>query len=666
MKNNNKFFQDAFQSFQGGDFVNAIRHLSKMLESDPNHFDSLHMMGVIYGIKENHKAALDYFKKAVKLNPTNQFINFNFAKALSELDFDSEAIKYHLETVRLAPNNAEAWLNFGKSLLKLSQYEKSLASFDKAIEAKPNYSEALCNKGLVHHELKQFDEALFWYDKAIQVNPYYAEVLCNKGVTLYSLNRYDESLAIYDQAIKLKPAYAKAWSERGVLFNKLKLYDQAIESYDRALELSPNNTEVLCNKGVTLNAQKNYLDALSHYEQAIKLNPNYPEAYCNKGVTLNNLKRYVEALDCYDQAIILKPDYAEALCNKAVTLNQLKRFDEALKYYSQAIEMKSDFFRAKFLRGLLQLSNKNFDVGLKDYESRLKEKEIINFEFPLDTKKVPIWDGGAVCEYLLVIAEQGIGDEVFYASFLHHIKDKVKNIEVLVDKRLIKIFSRSFPFAVFREKGSFLNADLYDYQLAIGSLPIMLKLDLTDDQYKFKPFLLDDSSITGTLKVLDTFNNKFTCGIAWKSLNNEIGNEKSIHLSDFEAILKTADCRFVNLQYGDILEDIELAEKTHGVNITAVNGIDIFSDIDGLISIIKLCDVIVTTSNLTAHLAGAIGKKTFLLLPYSKGRIWYWHQENNSTWYPNIKQYYQDKNFSWKSAIKDIANELGGEIARKN
>ena len=133
-------------------------------------------------------------------------------------------------------------------------------------------------------------------------------------------------------------------------------------------------------------------------------------------------------------------------------------------------------------------------------------------------------------------------------------------------------------------------------------------------------------------------------------------------LSDLNEILQVDDYEFINLQYGDTQQEIDDLERNFGVKLTKIDGIDLFNDIDGLLSIIQTCDLIVTTSNVTAHLAGALGKKTFLIVPYSAGRIWYWHEEATSSWYPSITLYSQSRNFEWNDAIKDIATILKNGI----
>jgi hypothetical protein len=311
-------------------------------------------------------------------------------------------------------------------------------------------------------------------------------------------------------------------------------------------------------------------------------------------------------------------------------------------------------------RAVLNLFLKNFESGWRDYEARLNiiNNDVTNFKLYLNIDDLPIWNGSNKCKHLLVISEQGLGDEIFHLSILKYILDKVEKITVCLDKRLITILSRSFPSVTFIEKNISVNKSDYDFQVPLGSLLGLLNIVPSKSPSERTPYLIDNLNITTIIKKSNLFKDKFTCGIAWKSSNPKLGGPKSINLKDFKNIIDVPNCEFINLQYGDVCQDIKNLEELTGVKINKLDSIDIFNDIDGLLSVIKSCDIVVTTSNVTAHLSGAIGKKTYLLLPYSKGRIWYWHDENVSSWYPTIKQFFQASDFTWDAAINKVALDL--------
>lgn len=620
----------AIQNFQNGNLEQARLQLNDVLKMQPKNFDALHILGVIYGIKSNHKEALNYFRKAIKVNSLNNFVHFNLAKALSELGDDIEAIKHISKAVQLEPKHPESWLNYGKILSKLNRTQEAATHYDEALKLRPNYPEALFNKGTALHELKLYKEAITQFDKAIHLNPEYIEAWYNKANTHSDLQEFKEAIVSYDKAIQLDPNHVEAWYNRAINLTELKQYDNALISYDTVIQLNSNRFDAWCNKGILLNTVKRHDDAIKHFDEAIKIKPNYEKALSNKGITLKNIGKYSEALICYNKAIEINPDFSEAQNNRA----------------------------------LLNLYLKNFKDGWGDYHARLKSS---SFSYPKDPQLTPLWNGDYPCNHLLVVNEQGIGDEVFYASMLNSIKHKVGKITLMTDRRLISAFQRSFPdLNVIDKKESINLQQHFDAQIAAGELPRLLGIDSEFLRVNRQPYIKTDSALTQHLRSLPTLQNQFKCGLAWKSSNKSLGEEKSITLQHLSPVLQTIGCQFINLQYGEIKDDIQSLEAELREKITVVDGIDPFNDIDGLFSMIELCDIVITTSNVTAHMAGSIGKKTLLLAPNSHGRIWYWHDDEINIWYPSIKQYYQNNNFSWANAIEKIAKELELEIAGKN
>lgn len=682
--------QQAIQAFQNGNFDSADLMLRRVLILDSKNLPALHVLGLINASQANYKEAANFLGKAARINPNEASIQYNLAKALSDSGNDKDALIHHKKAVALNPNNPEIWLNYGKTASNLARYDDALACYDKALNLKPDYEEAALNKGATLKELKryeeaitfaelaleinpnlieawlnkgaalkelkQYDEAITHYDKALSLKPEYADGLFNKGNALKELERYSEAISCYDKALSLRPNYAEALLGKSDALKELKRYSEAIVECDKALELNPNHADAYLRKGVILHELKQYTEAIEYHEKALKIKPDYPEGWLNKGVALKELKRYHDALTDFDNALNLKPDYHQAWTNKGVVLHDLKRHDEALAHFDKALSIKPDYAEALSSKAMLNLHLKKFEAGWENYDWRLKQKSA-QLNMPIES--LILWDGSQ-CEHLLVLSEQGVGDIIFYSSMLSNLQTRAKKITVSLDIRLLPILSRAFPEIVFIDKNTQLDESKYDAQIPFGSLPVVLKMHPNMDK-RSVPYLIDSTSLTSLVNNFPNSKNKLRCGIAWKSNNQQLGAYKSLSLSDLNPILQNQNYDFINLQYGDTEEEIIELEKDHSVKLSSIDGIDLFENIDGLLSIIKTCDVIVTTSNVTAHLAGALGKNTLLLAPYSAGRIWYWHEEMISSWYPSISIYSQDQNFEWHGAIREIASKLNKE-----
>jgi predicted O-linked N-acetylglucosamine transferase (SPINDLY family) len=349
----NSLLQDAIQSINKNNLIDAKIILQKILVIEPHNFDALNIIGIISGLESNYVEAINFFKKAQQIRPDNNLINFNLGKAFSESGNDLEAIKYYKIAIKLDKNHLGSWINFGISL----------------------------------HQLKRYDEALSHYDQAIKLKPDYAAAYSNKGNTLKELVRYDEALSHYDQAIKLKPDYVEAYNNKGNTLQNLKRHDESISYYDHAIKLKPDYVEAYLNKGNTLQDLKRYDEALSYYDHAIKLKPDFAQAYHNKGKTLQDLKRYDEALSYYDHAIKLKPDY-QYLLGKLLHVKMLMCNWKNFKTYVTSLSLQINENKK---------SSPCFPVlALIDSSSiqRKSSEILVNDNYPFNSSLGPIFKSG--------------------------------------------------------------------------------------------------------------------------------------------------------------------------------------------------------------------------------------------------------------------------------
>ena len=222
---------------QKGMLSDAKKIYEDILKQQPNHFDALHLLGVIAGQTKNLHQAEELIGKAIKINP----------------------------------NDAAAYSNRGNALKDLKRVDEALASYDKAIALKPDYAEAYNNRGIALRDLKRVDDALASYDKAVALKPDYAEAYNNRGNVLQGTNRVDDALASYDKAIALKPDYAEAYHNRGNALQRLKRVDDALASYDKAIALKPDYAEAWLGRGNCLQMLKQVEEAILAYRGALKL-----------------------------------------------------------------------------------------------------------------------------------------------------------------------------------------------------------------------------------------------------------------------------------------------------------------------------------------------------------------------------------------------------------
>jgi protein O-GlcNAc transferase len=351
-----------------GRFAEAERHYVAILAARSDHFEALHMMGIIKLAQGQPGEALQFIASAMRSKTPSPQILLNHGLVLNALNRHQEALESFDHAIRLKSKFAEAHNNRGAVLTTLGRYEEALESYRKAMAVAPNNVETLSNRGNALMLLKRYDEALASYDRAIAVRPDYAEAHYNRGNTLKELKRYDEALASYDRALVLRPNLAEAHCNRGVALHELNRIEDALAAYNRALAVRPNYVEALYNRGNSLEGLKRYEQALDSFDQAIALRPALPEAFSNRGNSLRELKQFDAALASYERALALRPDFAEPLSNRGMILHEMMRYEEAVASYDRALVVRPDYIEALSNRGETLQQLRRFDEARADFD----------------------------------------------------------------------------------------------------------------------------------------------------------------------------------------------------------------------------------------------------------------------------------------------------------
>ena len=659
---------------ENGNLDSAESKLLECLRLMPDRKSTKHNLAILFTLRadalcdlENYDEALVFYSKALKFDENYAIAWSNKGIVLNDhFNLVDKAISCFEKALQSIPNYADAKLNLGVAHAKKASYSKAIEHYESALKYDSNLVEAWSNRGVALNALKRHEEALASADKAITLKPDFAEAWSNRGNALNDLKRHEEALTSYERAIELKTDLAEALSNRGNALRDLRRYEEALASHERAIELKPDLAEAWSNRGNALRDLRRYEEALASHERAIELKPGYAEAWSNRGNALNDLKRHEEALAHHERSIELKPDYAEAWSNRGIALNDLKRYEDALASYERSIELKPDFAEAIFTKGLLELSQKSFLSGFENYRKRWK---VNDFSSSHIRTTLPICSPKCSPENILLWAEQGLGDEIFYAGMLTQALDKFSSISLIADARLHPIFARSFPQIKLLDRGASksMSFDLgFESQAPIGDLGHILTLSSAEIKDSREPYLIADPDKKSLLLLNEPFGGKkIVCGLAWRSVNENFGNQKSIDLIELEPILRIPEFEFINLQYGKVQSEIQKASDHIGINIQQIKDLDVYNDIESLLALIDACDIVITTSNLTAHLAGSIGKKGCVLVPFSIGKIWYWHLNDvSSLWYPSLRVFYQIDRFDWSTAIKQLQKWLERDFLR--
>lgn len=555
-----------------------------------------------------------------------------------------------------------------QKILKESQL---LCQNGKIIEAKPLLQEllksipshpaVLCNLGSIELQQGNFDIGIEYLEKSLKANPKQPQIICNLANGYLDSGRASKSLEYYNLAINLNPSSFEFFYNRGRAKRILKDYDGAIEDYKTAINLNENYFIAIFNLGFLFNEIKKFELALEQYQKAMILNTSNHQTYYNRGIVYENIKKYHEALCDFNKAIELNPRFKEAYISRGNIKFAQQDLEGALEDYSKSIKLDINSYEAIFNSSIIYLIKNNFQEGWKLYETRWQTQK---HSRQLLTSKPLLADFNSNGRKIFIWAEQGLGDQIMYSSLLIDALKTDNYFCVSLDPRLLSFFKRSFSWAKnieFISSEDTIDESHYDFHLPLGSLGSFFRKNIKDFKNHPISYLRANKDLALGLKHQFTHEKKI-CGISWLSKNLDIGPEKSLSLIQLLPILSLENITFVDLQYGDTSDEkLKLLEE-YGIEIKTISEIDNLNDIDGLASLIEACDFVITISNVTAHIAGAINKKTYLLLSSNCGKIWYWgNTESNSLWYPSIDKFKDDETLSWAKPIESLLLKLTHE-----
>jgi len=379
-------------------------------------------------------------------------------------------------------------------------------------------------------------------------------------------------------------------------------------------------------------------------------------AIINIANVLSLKDKNITAINFYNKALKINPSKIELYSNITICYCRLKDLENAKKYYSKASNLLPKDYDLHLSFAYLLLYYKQYSKAWKLFDSRLSIPRIKKMNLTHDVVKDKLIKEDYIKETdkLLIIREQGVGDEILFSSIYNDLLEKFKNVKIETDIRLKKIFKRSFKKDIFYSSGYFSSnkkeINNFDKIIYAGSLTKHFRKK--EENFTGLPYLTSNEKKDAEIKnQIIKLGSKSKIGISWKSVVNIYGKFKSLQIEDFEPIF-SKNRTVINVQYGEVLDEIKRVNKKN-IDIFTFKEIDLFNDFDSCISILKNLDVFVTVSNSTAHIAGALGVPTIVICPKKSSTYYYWDYDNNQTpWYGSIRI------IKFKDSIKNTMNEV--------
>jgi tetratricopeptide (TPR) repeat protein len=502
-------------------------------------------------------------------------------------------------------------------------------------------------QALALHQQGQIVQAQSLYQQILRLEPQHFDSLHLLGVSELQTGDHEQGIRHIRQAIQIKPNIAAAHNNLGNALNDLQQPEQALACYDRALALDPGYAEAHNHRGNVLRQLKQPEQALACYDRALALRPDYPEAHNNRGNALSDLQRLDEALLSYQRALTLRPTYAEACNNRGVALRDLGRLEQALQSYQQALTLRPDYADAQNNTALALLLSGNFAAGWPWYEARLSAAARQCFNQPQ-------WDGSQPVhgKTVLLHCEQGLGDSIQFCRYAPLLAERGARVLLEIQAPLAGLLGDLPGIAQLIVAGE--KRPEFDLHCPLPSLPRAFSTTLasiplaaaylSSQQHKVEEW-------EGRLGA----KTRLRVGLVWSG-GTEYRNDhwRSLALSQLLPYLPRS-CDYICLQKELRERDCETLQAQSNIRFFGAELHD-FSDTAALC---EQMDLIISTDTSVAHLAGALGKKTWVLLSYMPD--WRWQlQRQDCVWYPEVLLYRQTSLGDWNSVLAKVSADLSG------
>ena len=474
--------------------------------------------------------------------------------------------------------------------------------------------------------------------------------LALKAVDLQKKNKSHEAKKIYIDLLKIyrNPQILRLL---GLIEFDEKKYEKSLKLLNESLQINPNDSECYSNRGVVNFKLKNIEEAISDYKKAISIDKNNYNAFFNLGNLYKKINRFDESIENFNKAISINKNHYNAYHNRAVVKRLLLKFGDAIKDFDEALRINPKYSNSLFFKAITQLKIGDYKNGWKNYEHRWKTT---NFPSPKREFEQPLWNGNDDLnnKIILIHGEQGLGDNIHFVRYFNLIKSKAKKAILQVDKKLVYLLKEcNFHNYIFSNDEKLPEFDIH---CPLLSLPFKFSTTLKNIPFNEKYIFPNKDRIIRWKKIFD--NQFFNIGINWQaSLNPDLDKGRSFKLKYFNEISMMDKIKLYSLQKINGLNQLNEISKQFQLNI--IDNFDEEAPFVDTAAIIENLDLVITCDTSIAHLSGAIGKKTFLLL--QKNSEWRWLQDiNYSPWYNSIKIYRQKAQDDWSFVFDEVKKDI--------
>ena len=527
-----------------------------------------------------------------------------------------EAAKAFSEILILEPFNSSAYLFLGIINYRLGNHDFSIEFLKKTLEIDTDNSIAHYNLGIAYSAKGQFDKALDCYKITLNIDPNFAAAYYNIGNILIQNRQAGKAIEYFKNAIRLNPNFEPAYYNLGNIFMEMQQTDDAIDCYRNALKIDPNFVFAFNNLGNALREKGKLDEAIACYQKVLNLDPGLAQTYTSLGLALHEKGMISDALNNYQIALKLDPALPEAHWNLAHIF---------------------------LLRG-------NFKKGWEEFEWRWKLKGYYQYKI-----FQPQWDGSNISGLTILIHdEQGFGDTIQFARYIPMVAQKGARVIIGCRKELVNLLKNVEGVSKVIERGKPLPQ--FDIHCPIMSLP--LKFNTTIEKIPAAtPYISPDPLLIQIWRNLISHDDcNLKVGLVWAGRREHKNDRnRSGSFDIFSSLIQLNNISFYNLQKGEAAKQFK--NQHQGTILT--DYMESIHDFSETAALIENLDLVITVDTAVAHLAGALSKPVWTLLPFSPDWRWMLDRED-SPWYPTMRLFRQPSPGDWESVIGRVQESLSG------
>ncbi len=650
----------ALALFQAGRLAEAESAWRSILAAKPDDPDALHILGCILSQGARRAEGLALIDRSLERSPRNAAFLGNRARVLLESGRAEEALRDARKAVQIEPAFYAGLCQLGSILRVLGRLEEAAAALRRATAIDPRGADAHVGLGNVQRQRGEATAALASYAAALAASPANVPALYNRGSLLLEMGDYEGAEQSLRAALVQAPAHSSLLTNLGVVLRHTGRSAQARECFEHALAADARNADALNNLGLVSQEEGRLPEALDLYARAIAARPDFAPAFLNWGNALKDQGDLAGAQAKYEEALARAPTFAEALNNAAGIAVDGGRIEEGRRRYREAARAAPEMPGPRFGLAQIALREKSFAEGWEGYEERFAAGQAARRPIALPALDATNLDA---VKRVAIACEQGVGDQILFSTLLPGLERRGLSAVVELDPRLVTIYRRSLPAFTFTASGEATEAfRSCDAQLSLGSLPRLLRPSVAAFAQQPHALLVPDADRVARTR--EQLGPGRWIAISWRSLQRgnrrAIAERKSIPLEHFARLAQCAGARLLDLQYGDVAAERSEFQARHPGMLARLEDLDTDNDFEGVIAAIAACERVVTSSNVTAHFAGAIGKETSLLFLDGFPPFHYWTAgpDARSLWYPSVRIASDDSWTDWDHAFAALCESL--------